>query len=438
MGKIHKKVGKLLIAALMLGILLITSVSISQAAKEVKLIVWSGYPELNPFYELAAKDYEREHTNVKIEVAAFALRDYERKLAMALPSGTCADIFMLGSEFFPRYIGTGYLLPNPSRVDAFLKGNRYNQLFVSWQTLKGKTYGLPLFAGGPCLFWNKTMFAEAGLSSAPETYDELMEYARKLAKYDEKGNLIRSGITLRLSGGGSGVAQKWTYKLWAAGGRQVVRTPSGKYHNGYNNEAGRDALKWYIDALYKYHVDDFKIKHDAEAFALQKAAMLQRESWVIGYLKEHAPEVNYGVDYMPKWRRWGAFRNWKSMCIPSSCKNPDVAWDFLMYMQQPKYLKYMLGEIGWLPCRTDIDYEDIFKVIPQFRPFLVLPKGYLIYTDQPLPCQDEYQTKLAERLMAAFARKDLLDNPEGIAKVISEAAKETDEILKEAGLYGVE
>ena len=432
------KMISLFLTMLVLSVLFVMG-SVCQAAKKVNLLVWTGYPETIPFYELAARDYEKEHANVKIEVAGYALRDYERKLAISLPAGACADVLMLGSEFFPRYMGSGYLLPNPPEVDAFLKGNRYNQLFISWQTLEGKTYGLPLFGGGPSLFWNKTMFAEAGLSSTPETYDELMEYARKLAKYDEKGNLIRSGITLRLSGSGAGVAQKWTFKLWPAGGRQVVKTPSGKYYNGYNNQAGRDALKWYIDALYKYHVDDIKMKHDAEGFALQKAAMLQRESWVIGYLNEHAPEVNYGVAYMPKWRRWGAFRNWKSMCVPTSSKYPDIAWDFVMYMQQPKYVKYMLRDIGWVPCRTeDVDYEDIFKEIPQFRPFLVFPKDYIIYTDQPLPCQDEYQTKLAERLISAYTRKDLLDNPEGIAKVIEKAAKETDEILKEAGFYGVE
>jgi len=53
-----------------------------------------------------------------------------------------------------------------------------------------------------------------------------------------------------------------------------------------------------------------------------------------------------------------------------------------------------------------------------------------------MACTDEIYTKLAERLMAAYTRKDLLDNPEGIAKVIAEAAEETDNILKEAGLYG--
>jgi len=43
--------------------------------------------------------------------------------------------------------------------------------------------------------------------------------------------------------------------------------------------------------------------------------------------------------------------------------------------------------------------------------------------------------KLAERLVKAYQDKSLLDNPTGVAKVIHEAAEETNEILKENKLY---
>ena len=49
---------------------------------------------------------------------------------------------------------------------------------------------------------------------------------------------------------------------------------------------------------------------------------------------------------------------------------------------------------------------------------------------------DEVYTKLAGRLERAYRDRSLVDNPEGIAKTIKEAARETDEILKEAGEYG--
>jgi hypothetical protein len=41
---------------------------------------------------------------------------------------------------------------------------------------------------------------------------------------------------------------------------------------------------------------------------------------------------------------------------------------------------------------------------------------------------------MADRIMAAFKRPDLLDNLSGIAKVIKDAADETNRILEDNGL----
>jgi len=437
MGRKHKKIGSLLIAVLMLG-MLFTAVGDSQAAKRVNLLIWSGYPEMVPFYEKVAKDYESLHPGVKIEVAAFGLRDFERKLSMAIPSGTESDIMEMSTFVMTKFVEAGYLSKNPPEVSQYIESRSILSIHRKDITFKGDTYGVPLFQGLKAMFWNKTMFAEAGLTHSPQTWEEVIDYSQKLAKYDEKGNLIRSGISLRLSGAGSGVAEKWWFWLWPAGGTLEEKTPSGKYHNGYNNQAGRDALRLYIDLLYKYGVDNYKIKHDAEAFALEKTAMFTRESWVVGYMKEHAPQVNYDVAVLPKYRRWGTLTEIKNLYVSKQCKNPDIAWGLVMYMQKPENLKFLLERVGWFPTRTDVDFEDVFNKIPQYRGFLSRPEGFELYMYYPIACGDEILTKLAERLVTAFTRKGLLDNPKGIAKVIEEAARQTDEILKEAGLYGVE
>ena len=64
--------------------------------------------------------------------------------------------------------------------------------------------GVPYFNGATALFYNTDMLAEAGLSGPPTTMDQIWDYASSLAKLDADGNVIRSGISLRLSGQGSG------------------------------------------------------------------------------------------------------------------------------------------------------------------------------------------------------------------------------------------
>jgi len=402
---------------------------------KTKLSLWSGYPEMVPFYEKVAKDYQESHPDVEVGILAYNLRDLEQKLSITIPTDTVADIVEMSTFVMRNFIETGFIPPNPPDIDAMLKGGYYSWLDINTLTYGGHTFGIPLTQGIKVMFWNKKMFAEEGLTSAPKNWDEVIDYSQKLARYDEQGNLTRSGISLRLSGAGSGVADKWWFWLYPAGGTLLEKYPDGKYRAGYNNEAGHEALKLYIDLIYKYHVDDLKVKHDTEAFALEQTAMFTRESYVVGYMKQYAPHVEYDTAPLPSYKRAGTLVQTKNLHVTRPCKNPEVAWDFIKFMLQPEYQKYLFETSGWTPARDDVDYSAIYEKNPQYWAFLEVPENFEFFGYEPITCSDEIMTRLSERLADAYLDKSLLDNPEGIARVIHEAAEETNNILKENELY---
>jgi len=412
-------------------------IATSAYAGDVTISLWDGYPEYKPVWEKAARDYEEAHPGIKVRLEFFPLREFERKLCVALPAGAGPDVFRSGLPYMLRFIEAGLISRPPERVVEFVR-KAYPEWMVECVTHKGRIYAVPIGGGIKMLFWNKRMFREAGLERPPTTWDELIEYARKLTKYDEKGNVIRSGISLRLSGGGSGIAEKWWIFLLQAGGTILEETPSGKFHNGYDNQAGRDALKLYIDLLYKYKVDSFDIKHDAEAFALEQTAMFIREAWVIGYMKEHAPHVEYGTAPLPRFRRAANMGGTDAFWVAGYSENKDLAWDFILWLNRKEYLKEVIRKVGWVTIRKDMDLSDILEEIPQLRPAVEIPPDLYAPPYPRAKCVDEVYTRLAARLERAYRDKSLLDNPEGIARVIREAAEETDRILKEWGEYGTE
>jgi len=279
------------------------------------------------------------------------------------------------------------------------------------------------------------MFQEAGLSGPPKTFTEMAEYAKKLAK-TENGSLVRSGHSLRLSGQGSGVAEKFWFVLYPMGGNIIQEgKEKGKYHAAYDNDAGSKALKYYIDAVHVDKWDSHAIKHDADAFELEKTAMFFRESWVIGDIAKKAPNLKYDTAPVPADVRWGRITNPVNLYVTRSCKNPDAAWDFAIFMNDPKNLVWLLDNVGWLPVRQDVDLNPIFAKKPQFKAFVMNDPKYEEYGYFIIACFDEIMTKFAERLVAAYLDKSLANNPEGIAKVVAAAANETNEILKKAKLY---
>ncbi len=271
------------------------------AEEAVTLTIWTGYPELEPLYRDVADQFMATHPNVKFEFLSTTLREFETKLQAALPTGTGPDIFDVMPNITPILIEGELIDPNPPDVDALVKGGAYDEFTVNYFTFDGKTFGIPMLDGSKAsLFYNKDMFKEAGLDpeKPPATFEEMMDFSEKLVKYDAAGNILRSGMSLRLSGQGSGIAEKFWFFLHNMGGDVIVPTADGtKWHNGYDNEAGQKALKFHIDAVHKLHVDDQQVKHDAEAFVTEQTAMFLRE--IMGNWRSSLQSARFKLWFRP-------------------------------------------------------------------------------------------------------------------------------------------
>jgi len=406
------------------------------AAPSINLSVWGGFPELLPVYQRAAADYDRAHPNVKTTVLATDLREYERKLAASIPSGTAGDILEVDDATMDRYVEAGLIAKAPPEMVQFVRSRAFGSASQEHAAVGGDVYGIPWFAGIGALFYNTDMYKEAGLSGPPRTMDEMLADAKKLTKTDAQGRVTRSGWSLRLFGAGSGVAEKFAILMWPRGGEILTRNGQGKYKAGYDNDAGRATLKMYLDAMYVDKVDSFDIKHDAEAFELGQTAMFARESWVVGDVSKNAPALKYMTAALPRDKRWGTIFNPVYLYVPQSTKNAGAAWDFIKFLTQPEYERQMLEQVGWIPLRQDVNYDPVLVKIPQYKAFLFQNKDFVYWSMPAIKDFDEIETKMADRLVAAYRDRSLSGNPAGIARMLHAAAEETNTILKRDGLYG--
>jgi multiple sugar transport system substrate-binding protein len=192
----------------------------------------------------------------------------------------------------------------------------------------------------------------------------------------------------------------------------------------------------YLDALYVNKVDSFDLKHDAEAFELGQTAMFARESWVVGDVAKNAPALKYMAAPLPRDKRWGTIFNPVNLYVPQSSKNAAAAWDFVKFLTQPLYERQMLEQVGWIPLRQDVNYDPVLVKIPQYRAFLFRNKDFVYWSMPSIKDFDEIETKMADRLVAAYRDRSLAGNPARIAQALHAAAEETNSILKRDGLYG--
>ncbi len=403
--------------------------------KGVKITLWSGYPDLQKFYESVVRQFEEKNPSITVEVQTFALNDLNQKLGVAIPSKTAADVLELISVHSFPY-AQKYFTEVPKEVQRDVNSG-INKNYLHDVMYNGKMLGVPFCFYSEVLYYNKDYFAEAGLPGAPDTMDQLKVYAKKLTKYDADGNVTRSGISLRFAGHPSGTCEKfWALGLLPYGGDILAPAGNGKYHNGFNNESGYQALKLYIDLLYKYKVTDFKIKQDAEAFAEGKAAMFEREQWVVSYLKQHAPNLNYDAYVLPKATRRATFAITRNMFVPKFSKHQAAAWKFIDFFYQKPIMERMVKETGWLSTRKDLDYKDLLKDKAQLLAGVQYPSDLQFVWQKRLRVENEIMSRMGERLPTLYRDKSLLNNDTKIRVAIKNLADMVDGILKEANLYG--
>jgi multiple sugar transport system substrate-binding protein len=396
------------------------------ADKAVSLSIWTGWPELDPYFKKMADEYKKTNPNVSIEITSFPLRDFEKKVAAALPSKSAADILPLNPNLALRYIQGNMLQTTPDDLVKQNNSGIHQKVIVDTTVVNDKTYGVPAFMGASAIYYNKDMLKEAGLTDPPNV-DNLLEYAQKLAKKDANGNLVRAGMSLRLSGGGSGVGEKFWNLLAQKGGSIVKEVSPGKYKANYNTEEGYQTLKMYVDMVHKYKTDDPNIKHDTEAFQTKLAAFYIRESNVIPDTKKKAPDLNYGT--VPLKANVISLINYY---VSSTDKaKADAAWDFIRFITKPDNHKQLVAMSGWLAPRNDLDLSDLYKEFPQYKAFFV-NQDLQLYP--PIPEFDEILTKFADRLATkGYTDPSFVDNPDKIKAFLNEAANETNDILKKNG-----
>jgi len=406
-------------------------------AEEAQITLWSGYPDLQDFYEGVVADFQEQNPNIQVEVQTFALSDLNQKLGVAIPSKTAADVIELISVHSFPY-AQKFFVEVPADVQAeVMKG--INKEYLHDVTYDGKMLGVPFCFYSEVLYYNKDHFAEAGLKAAPDTMQQLAEYAAKLTKYDSQGNVARSGISLRFAGHPAGTCEKfWALGLLPEGGDILEAAGGGKYHNGFgNNDSGYKALKLYIDLLYKYKVTDFNIIQDADSFAKEKSSMFEREQWVVAYLEQNSPNLNYDAAPLPKSKRRATFAITRNMFVPEFSKNQEAGWAFINYFYQKPVMAKMVEETGWLSTRKDLDYKSLLKNQAQLLAGVENPPDLEFVWQKRLTVENEIMGKMGEQLPNAYRDSSLLGNDAKIKAEIKKIADLVDGILKEANLYGM-
>ena len=160
---------------LVLGAIAVTALSGSASARpgsakaDVKLTWWhnaSAEPQRG-FWQKVADEYHAAHPNVTIDVVPIQNEQFVTKIPIALQSDSPPDVFQQwGGGQMAEQVKAGKLM-DITKATAPWIGN-VGAAISNWQ-YAGKTYGVPYSFGIVGFWYNKSLFAKAGITSPPKT-----------------------------------------------------------------------------------------------------------------------------------------------------------------------------------------------------------------------------------------------------------------------------
>lgn len=426
---------KKLLVLVLAALLCVMPLTVGSAS--VKLSLWNSSQTMVDWYnEVVIPEFKKLHPEVsEVEVLYMPIQDFVKKLAVALPSGDVPDVIEIEDSWATPYVTAGYFEKNTPELDEIV-AQMYPE-FRGCLTYEGDLYGVPVAPFHEIMFYNLDMLAEAGIEKIPDTMDELIDAAVKMTKRDENGMVTVSGFSMRLGGNPSGTTQKfWVLALLGNGVNlyEESATQPGKYHCGFNNEGGYNALKLYIDMLYKYKVDDFSSMKDTAAFAAGKTAINMREPSSAVSIMANGPDINWTTAPMPIGAKQRAtFLITLNLYVPTDGQNKELAREFIKLATSREMQKdQAVKRFGFNPY-ADVDPAE--GLDPRLAPSFLFPEDMNVYSVPVQNAYDTIQVRLGEMLPNILQKAELLDNPEGIKAEIEAMAKVVDDIYKDFDEY---
>ena len=146
-----------------------------------------------PNYQPIIKAFQAKYPNITVNYVNVPFSDAKDKFKTAAQSGSGApDVLRADVGWTPAFAQLGYLQPLDG-TPALADDSDYMAGPYASDHYNGKIYGVPQVTDTLSLLYNKDLFAKAGITTAPKTWDELKTDALQIkAKTGANGAFLNA------------------------------------------------------------------------------------------------------------------------------------------------------------------------------------------------------------------------------------------------------
>ncbi len=285
-----------------------------------------------------------EETGIKVDVQVKDWSSYWTLLEAGASGGDMPDVFWMHSNNSQMYMKNGILLKLDDYINASdtIDMSNYMSEITELYTWDGSYYAIPKDYDTIALWYNKTMFDEAGLSYPDETWtwDDLYDAAVALTKDDGS----QYGFALNPSND-----QDTYYNMVYSMGGYIVSDDHKS--SGYDNENTIKAME-YVGTLLDNACPNSTTMSETGTDVLMQSgtvAMIMQGSWMVaGFMQNDYMVENCDVAILPYDATTGiraSLCNGLGWAAYSGTDRPDDCWKLLEWFGS-KEMQLKQAELG--------------------------------------------------------------------------------------------
>ena len=289
--------------------------------------------------------FQRRHPDIKVRTLLSGGNPLQH-MSIYCAGGKCPDVLMAWDLTYAGLAARGVLLDLNTMLaqdkvfTADVKADGIRSLYDTF-TFYGGQYALPEQWSGNFLYYNKKLFAEAGVRSPPGRWDqpwsfgEFLDAAKALTERDRSGRVSQWGYV-----------DSWV-AFYAAGlfgmnnGVPWCTPRMNPTHLNFDNEAFLEGIQFYADLAHKHRVaptsSDTQSMSTMDLFTSGRAAMALGGHWRYQTV-DLAKDLDFDVTVLPTGPKARAARSnigTTGLAIAASSPRKQQAWEFVKFATGP-------------------------------------------------------------------------------------------------------
>jgi multiple sugar transport system substrate-binding protein len=310
--------------------------------------------------------WNEAYPDCKINLTYIPHTEMVSKIAQGIASGEVPDLMGMDLIYAPQFEDADQLVDVTDQIGSLPELETASPGHLTVATYEGRLYGVPLYADVSALFYNKTLFEQAGLDpeSPPTSLAEVREYADAITALgdDIKGYYLPGNCA------GCNIFTVGPL-MWASGAKIEAEGPGDEPLVG---DGVKQVLEWTRDMIAAGNVHESAQAENGETFHLQFGSgtigMMGTGNFNITLARDQMAghEFEFGISLLPGVEPGSAasFIGGDLVVIPKGSTRVEDAVNFMKFLLSDEVQVEVYAKALNLTTRSDMTDNQYFEAEP--------------------------------------------------------------------------